>query len=118
VKERRCAETVRRDLKVARKRWIEAAADETERKAREAPEFLQYQTRECYADFHALRHTYITRVLRSGVLTHHAQGLARHANINTTMRYNHTAAGELSAALCAVPSLPSQPKASASAAVD
>jgi site-specific recombinase XerD len=113
---RRTAETVRRDLKVARKRWIEAAPDEKQRKAREASDFLAYRDHAgAYCDFHSLRHTYITRLMRSGVKTHHAKDLARHASIRTTMRYTHTEADELSKALQQVPSLPTQPAASISA---
>lgn len=113
VKMRRTAETVRRDLKLARKRWIEAATDDAEGKAREKSEFLVYKTREGYADFHALRHTFITRMLRNGVSTYHAQPLARHANIKQTIKYTHKLPAELAQALQQVPSLPTQPMAPA-----
>jgi hypothetical protein len=43
-----------------------------------------------YADFHALRHTYITLLERSGAAPKAAQSLARHADIRLTMnRYTH-----------------------------
>jgi integrase len=113
----RTAETLRRDLKAARKRWIEAASDEGERKAREASEFLLYRTREGYADFHSLRHTFITRIMDNGVQTHHAQGLARHSSIQQTEKYTHTRMAGLSQSIRQVPSLPSAPKMSASTAV-
>ncbi len=38
-------------------------------------------------DFHALRHTYITALARNGVSTAHAQILARHASVQTTLGY-------------------------------
>ncbi len=42
------------------------------------------------ADFHALRHTFITRLARSGVSPQMAQSLVRHSDINLTMsRYTH-----------------------------
>jgi integrase len=47
---------------------------------------------DCYADFHALRHTFITNLARSGVHPKVAQDLARHSTITLTMdRYTHTA---------------------------
>jgi integrase len=116
-KSHRSAKTLRRDLKAARERWIEAAADDTERKAREASECLLYRTREGYADFHSLRHTFITRIMDSGVVPHHGQGLARHANIKQTLKYTHTRMSGLSQSLRQVPSLPSTTKASTSVAV-
>jgi len=116
MKERRYAETVRRDLKAARQRWLEASTDESQRKAREASDFLLYLTREGYADFHALRHTMITRTMDSGVMTHHAQGLARHSDPKMTMRYSHTKQERLAQALQQVPPIPSQPGAAGKSA--
>lgn len=40
-----------------------------------------------HADFHALRHTYVCRLVRSGVNPKECQALARHASITTTMDY-------------------------------
>jgi integrase len=108
MKERRSAETVRRDLKAARKRWLEASADDNERKAREASDFLCYLTADGYADFHALRHTMITRTMDSGMKVHHAQALARHANIKQTLKYTHARQAEVAQSLQGVRSLPSQ----------
>jgi integrase len=116
VKQHRTADTLRRDLKAARERWIEAAADESERKTREGSDFLKYRTREGYADFHALRHSFITRVMDSGALIHHAQGLARHASIKQTEEYTHTRRSQLAQAMQQVPSLPAQSAASAKSA--
>jgi integrase/recombinase XerD len=116
MKERRYAETVRRDLKLARKCWIEASADDNERKAREASEFLCYLTREGYADFHSFRHTMITRTMDSGMKAHHAQAMARHANIKQTLKYTHVRRVEVAQSLQLVPSLPSQPVVSAKSA--
>ncbi len=45
-----------------------------------------------YADFHALRHSYITNIIRAGVSPKVAQTLARHSTITLTMdRYAHIA---------------------------
>ena len=58
------------------------------------------------ADFHALRHTFITNLANSGVHPKVAQALARHSTITLTMdRYSHTYIGEQSAAVAALPDL-------------
>ncbi|MBX3751886.1 MAG: tyrosine-type recombinase/integrase, partial [Opitutaceae bacterium] len=58
-------------------------------------------------DFHALRHTFITRLARSGVTPKVAQTLARHSTITLTMdRYAHVALADTSKALAALPALP------------
>ncbi len=60
------------------------------------------------ADFHCLRHTFITNLARSGVHPRVAQQLARHSTITLTMdRYTHTVVGELSEALDGLPDLSS-----------
>jgi len=58
-----------------------------------------------YADFHALRHTFITNLARSGVHPKQAMDLARHSNINLTMaRYSHTLLKDRAEALKGLPS--------------
>jgi site-specific recombinase XerD len=58
------------------------------------------------ADFHSLRHTFISNLARGGVHPKVAQALARHSTITLTMdRYSHTLVGEQSAALAALPDL-------------
>ncbi len=58
------------------------------------------------ADFHALRHTFISNLARGGVHPKTAQALARHSTITLTMdRYSHTLVEEQSAALAALPDL-------------
>jgi len=58
------------------------------------------------ADFHALRHTFISNLARGGVHPKVAQALARHSTITLTMdRYSHTVLSEQSAALDALPDL-------------
>jgi hypothetical protein len=64
-----------------------------------------------YADFHALRHTYITLLGRSGVSAKEAQALARHSDVNLTLaRYTHAALGELGAAVNRLPALSETPR--------
>lgn len=58
------------------------------------------------ADFHSLRHTFITNLANGGVHPKVAQALARHSTITLTMdRYAHTLMEEQSAALAALPDL-------------
>jgi integrase len=57
-------------------------------------------------DFHALRHTYVTGLVRAGVSPRYAQQLARHSTIDLTMRvYTHLGLEEVAAVLpaCAQP---------------
>jgi integrase len=60
-----------------------------------------------FADFHALRHTYITNVVKSGASPKIAQSLARHSKITLTMdTYTHMNLYDQKAALEALPNLP------------
>jgi integrase len=57
-------------------------------------------------DFHALRHTYITRLVRSGVAPAVAKSLARHSTIVLTMdHYTHTLIEDARAALDRLPAI-------------
>jgi hypothetical protein len=58
------------------------------------------------ADFHSLRHTFISNLARSGVHPKTAQALARHSTITLTMdRYSHSLIGEQADALKDLPDL-------------
>ena len=60
------------------------------------------------ADFHSLRHSFISLLAKSGVHPKMAQKLARHSDINLTMnRYSHISMNDEAAALSSLPSLPS-----------
>jgi integrase len=59
-----------------------------------------------FADFHSLRHSFITLMARSGVSPKQAQQLARHGDIRLTMdRYTHLGLADLSAAVGRLPAL-------------
>jgi integrase len=59
------------------------------------------------ADFHALRHTYITQLARSGIHPSKARELARHSTITLTMDvYSHCETEELRMALDTLPAYP------------
>ncbi len=72
--------------------WIAAAATADERAARERSDFLAaVDTAGRVADFHALRHTFVTNLARSGVHPSVAQALARHSDIRLTLgTYTHS----------------------------
>ena len=61
-----------------------------------------------YADFHALRHSYVSLIVQGGAHPKIAQRLARHSDINLTMsRYSHTLLTDEADALSALPDFPS-----------
>jgi len=65
-------------------------------------------------DFHALRHTFITQLARSGVFPAKAKELARHSTITLTMDvYSHVKTEELQTALDTLPPLVGRQKRSA-----
>lgn len=61
---------------------------------------IPYQVNGKFADFHALRKTFVTNLARSGVMPKVAQALARHSDINLTMGvYTDLEMDELQAAV-------------------
>ncbi|MBU1984864.1 MAG: tyrosine-type recombinase/integrase [Planctomycetota bacterium] len=98
---------LRKDLEDARQAWIDTSTSDVERQGREVSSFLVYRdSLEHVLDFHALRHTFISNLVRGGVNPKVAQELARHSTITLTMdRYSHTVMGELLAALDVLPDL-------------
>ena len=106
-KKDRVAHVLRSDLASAREMWLCESVTEAERAEREASSFLRYRDDAGrFADFHALRHTFITNLAASGVHPKVAQALARHSTITLTMdRYTHTVLGEQSEALEVLPDL-------------
>ena len=60
-----------------------------------------------YADFHALRHTFITNMVKSGVSPKAAQSLARHSTIDLTMNvYTSLTVHDQASALASLPAVP------------
>lgn len=60
-----------------------------------------------YADFHALRHTFITNMVKSGVNPKTAQSLARHSTIDLTMNvYTSLTVNDQASALASLPAVP------------
>ncbi len=80
-----------RDLASARKIWIGEAKDDAEHGQREKSDFLRYKdSKGRFADFHPLRHTFVTNLCGANVSPKTAQALASHSDIRLTMNtYSH-----------------------------
>ena len=90
------AEMIRKDMETARAKWLKDAPDDSTRSEWDRSDFLKYQTEEGYADFHALRHGFVSRLASSGVHPKVAKELARHSTITLTMdRYAHVELDEM-----------------------
>ncbi len=102
---------IRHDLGVARARWLQEASSPSVRSEREASDFLAYQDREGrFADFHSLRHRFITELARAGVSPKDAKELARHSTITLTMDcYAHVGLKDTAAAVARL-SVPTGPR--------
>ncbi len=102
----RAADMLRRDLKAARDAWLDESLSPDDRKSREDSDFLEFETESGRADFHSLRHTFISKLAMSGVHPKLAKELARHSTITLTMdRYAHVGLMDMNAALETVPGL-------------
>jgi len=113
------AAMMRKDLAAARQAWVEEVKDPKAQKERAKSLFLVYHdASNRVADFHALRHTFITRLARSGVAPAVPKSLARHSTIVLTMdHYTHTLIGDERAALDRLPRIePSAPEREAARA--
>jgi integrase len=109
------AKMIRADLDAARAKWIKEAKNGEEGEHREKSDFLTYTNHaKRKADFHALRHTFISNLAAGGVHPKIAQTLARHSTFALTMeRYSHSDHDKELAAMRTLPNLPKPaPKAS------
>lgn len=105
------AAMMRRDMAAARKAWIAEAVDDADREARGKSRFLCPRDEAGrVADFHALRHTFITRIVAGGASMKVAQELARHSDPKLTFgRYAHARLHDLTAALSQLPGTEARP---------
>ena len=105
--ERKTSEMLKVDLESARKKWISEAKTAKEKEERSESDFLKYvDSRGRYADFHGLRHTFVSNLCHAGVSPKTAQTLARHSDISLTMNiYSHVKPEEQAAAINALPGL-------------
>jgi site-specific recombinase XerC len=99
--------TIRADLRRAKARWIRETPNHKERRERRDSDFLNYVDADGrYADFHSLRHSYVTALVKGNVAPRAAQALARHSTIVLTMdRYSHLAMGDAAKGLDVLPNL-------------
>ena len=107
---------IRHDLDAARAAWLDESRTEAERQDRERSYFLSYEDAAGrFADFHSLRHCFVSRLVRSGASIKTAQTLARHSTPALTVgRYSHVALADTRKALEAVPVFaPENPQAAA-----
>ena len=105
--QKRAGKTMQLDLEIARAQWINDAQSEAEKQEREASTVLEFRTEVGQADFHALRHTYLSRLGRSGVSAKAMQKLARHSTVELTIgRYTHTNINDLGSAVQQMTPLP------------
>ena len=91
-KQRKTSKMIERDLMAARDKWLDEAKenpDELQRRLKS--DFLCHCNHDgLYADFHSLRHWFITGLARAGVSPKMAQTLARHSDIRLTLGvYTH-----------------------------
>lgn len=67
---------------------------------------IEYKTDEGYADFHSLRHSFVSALANAGVHPKQAQLLARHSTMEMTMKvYTHLRLNDLAAAVGALPAI-------------
>ena len=99
---------IQQDLTAARSEWLKTAESDEEREAMEKTDFLSYRDQDGrQADFHALRHTFLSRLGRSGASAKVMQRLARHSTVGLTLdRYTHAGLYDLQAAVEKLPPLP------------
>jgi len=108
--ERKAYKMIERDLMAARDKWLEEAKTEGERQRRLKSDFLCYCNHDgLYADFHSMRHLFITSLERAGISPRMAQTLARHSDIRLTLGlYTHVELHDQTAAIEALPGPPKE----------
>ena len=107
AKQRRASKFMKQDLETARAAWMDDAKTESARCDREQSDFLCYRNHDGkQADFHALRHTYLSRLGRSGASLRTAMDLGRHTTPQMAMRYQKAQIHDLVAAVESLPRLP------------
>jgi integrase/recombinase XerD len=99
--ERKTNKMLERDLEAAKKKWVEEAKTTKEKRERAKSDFLAYETAGgLFADFHSLRHLFITSLERAGITPKMAQTLARHSDIRLTLGvYTHIELHDQTAAI-------------------
>src|SRR5262249_46629272 len=91
AKHKAAGKMIRSDLKAARLAWLDALQDPADRESLERSGFLSELNAEGeVVDFHCLRHTYLSRLGRSGASPKVMMEMARHTTVELTLgRYSH-----------------------------
>ena len=107
--DRKTNKMMKRDLMAARDKWLAEAKTDDELKRRLESDFLCFCNHDgLYADFHSLRHGFITGLAKAGVKPKMAQTLARHSDVRLTLGvYTHVELQDRSAAIESLPAPPS-----------
>ncbi len=105
---RKAGEMLRDDLAEARKAWLKEATNGAGQAELEKSDYLEYTDKSGrVADFHALRHGFITYLVTANCPPKVAQTLARHSTITLTMdRYTHLGIVDLVDGLKRLPAMP------------
>ncbi|MFA7237980.1 MAG: site-specific integrase [Phycisphaeraceae bacterium] len=101
----RAAHMLKAHMRRARARWIKDTPQPAERRQRRQAGFLTHADADGrVVDFHALRVTYITMIVKGGASVKVAQELARHSDPRLTMNtYTRLGVHDLTGALDALP---------------
>ncbi|GHT37795.1 hypothetical protein FACS189427_11220 [Planctomycetales bacterium] len=104
--ERKTSKMMRIDLNAARTFWIAEAESPADEEKRLASDFLSYKNHNgLFADFHSLRHMFITNLDKAKVPLKTAQILARHSTVELTANiYTHIDQQEQIDAINSLPS--------------
>jgi integrase/recombinase XerD len=110
--DRKTHKMIERDLMAARDKWLEDEKDEKKKAAKTQSDFLCYCNHDgLFADFHSMRHLFITSLERAGIRPKMAQVLARHSDIRLTLGvYTHVELHDQTAAIGALPGPPTTTK--------
>jgi site-specific recombinase XerD len=117
--ERKTYKMIELDLRAARDKWLDEVTDDpAETQRRLKTDFLCYCNHDgLFADFHSLRHLFITNLERAGLSPKMAQTLARHSDIRLTLGvYTHVGLHDQSAAINTLPGPPTADGATGPAA--
>jgi integrase len=100
------AKMLRADLADTRGKWLKGAKTPQDRKEREEKTFLAYRDdADRVADFHCLRHSFLTALANAGVHPKTMQTMARHCDVKLTLGvYSHTLREDERSALDRLPS--------------
>ena len=109
---KRGSKLMQHDLESARAAWVRSCSTPVEQAQREGDQdFLRYRDSDgLQADFHSLRHTFLSRLGRAGVSAKVMQRLARHSTVELTIgRYTHAGLHDLAGAVDLLPELTPTP---------